>query len=163
MNYGFGERTYLSPPYVTGDFHLGYQLPYNPRDLYRKSLERLFDWIRLHFNGKQFHQLSHGDQIRLLEDLEDGHISLGDIPGQVFFKQLRENVLEAVFADPLYGGNLKMQGWKYLGFPGARAEFMAWIDQQGAPYPYPPVAIPLSFEKIQRFWQIQDEESTSRL
>ncbi|QCE32452.1 gluconate 2-dehydrogenase subunit 3 family protein [Acetobacteraceae bacterium] len=163
MPYGFGERTYLSPPFAEGAENLGYQLPYTPRELYRKSFEKLLPWISENFKKKYFHALSKKDQIQILEDLEDGKIDLGEIPSPVFFKQLRNNVLEGVFSDPLYGGNQQMKGWEFLGFPGARADFMAWINQKGAPYPYKPVAIPLSFEKMQRFWQRQDESSMAPL
>ncbi|QCE35195.1 gluconate 2-dehydrogenase subunit 3 family protein [Acetobacteraceae bacterium] len=163
MPYGFGERTYLSGPFVQGDHALGYQLPYPPYDLYKTALSRLFAWIKDNFHEKSFVNLPSETQIQILENLEDDQINLGDIPSSVFFTQLRQNVLEGVFSDPLYGGNTEMKGWEYLGFPGARAEFMKWINQHGAPYPYKPVAIPLSFEKMQRFWQLQEENGTTSL
>lgn len=36
---------------------------------------------------------------------------------------LIQNVREGFFADPLYGGNKDMAGWKMLGFPGARYDY----------------------------------------
>ena len=42
---------------------------------------------------------------------------------------------EGYFADPLYGGNRNMAAWKWIGFPGARADFTDWIDQAGHKYP----------------------------
>ena len=30
----------------------------------------------------------------------------------------RQNVLEGMLADPAYGGNKDMVGWKWVGFPG---------------------------------------------
>jgi gluconate 2-dehydrogenase gamma chain len=41
----------------------------------------------------------------------------------------------------MYGGNRGMGGWKMIGFPGARADFTNWMDQQGRAYPYGPTAI----------------------
>ena len=55
--------------------------------------------------------------------------------GNVFFAQLLENVREGYFADPLYGGNRGMAAWKWIGFPGARADFTDWIDQAGQDIP----------------------------
>jgi gluconate 2-dehydrogenase gamma chain len=52
-----------------------------------------------------------------------------------------ENAREGYFADPLHGGNRGMAAWKWIGFPGARADFTDWIDQAGKNYPYGPVAI----------------------
>jgi gluconate 2-dehydrogenase gamma chain len=65
----------------------------------------------------------------------------GDPPLAAFFAQLLENTREGFFADPIYGGNRGMGGWKLIGFPGARADFTDWIDQAGRPYPYGPVSI----------------------
>jgi len=58
-----------------------------------------------------------------------------------FFAQLLENTKEGYFADPLYGGNRGMAAWKWIGFPGARADFTDWLDQAGRAYPYGPVSI----------------------
>jgi gluconate 2-dehydrogenase gamma chain len=58
-----------------------------------------------------------------------------------FFGQLLENVREGYFADPLYGSNPGMAFCKWIGFPGARADFADWIDQAWQKYPYGPVAI----------------------
>jgi gluconate 2-dehydrogenase gamma chain len=62
------------------------------------------------------------------------------LPG-AFFAQLLENTKEGYFADPLYGGNRGMAAWKWIGFPGARADFTDWLDQAGRAYPYGPVSI----------------------
>ncbi len=34
---------------------------------------------------------------------------------------LYENVMEGMFADPIYGGNKDKVGWKMIGFPGVMA------------------------------------------
>jgi gluconate 2-dehydrogenase gamma chain len=34
-----------------------------------------------------------------------------------------------------------MGSWKMIGFPGARADFLDWVDQHGARYPLGPVGI----------------------
>jgi len=41
----------------------------------------------------------------------------------------------------MYGGNKNMVGWKMVGFPGARGDYMDWVDQPNAKYPYGPVSI----------------------
>ena len=56
------------------------------------------------------------------------------VPAPVFFSQLLANTKEGYFADPLYGGNRGMAAWKWIGFPGARADFTDWIDQAGRAY-----------------------------
>src|SRR5438046_9174283 len=42
-------------------------------------------------------------------------------PARVFFATLYQNVMEGLFADPIYGGNRNKAGWKLSGFPGVIA------------------------------------------
>ena len=50
------------------------------------------------------------------------------------------NTKEGFFSDPIHGGNKDMVGWKLINFPGARADFMDWIERDEI-YPLPPVSI----------------------
>ena len=45
----------------------------------------------------------------------------GNLQGRTFFTMLYENVMEGLFADPIYGGNKDKAGWKLIGFPGVMA------------------------------------------
>jgi len=54
-----------------------------------------------------------------LKDIAAGKITLdGGLPGRAFFAMFYENVMEGLFADPIYGGNKDKAGWKMIGFPG---------------------------------------------
>jgi len=44
-------------------------------------------------------------------------------------------------ADPIHGGNKNMGSWKMIGFPGARADFIDWVDRYGARYPFDLVGV----------------------
>jgi hypothetical protein len=77
----------------------------------------------------------------VLAALETGKIDLADVPATVFFGQLLQNTREGYFCDPVHGGNRDMGGWKMIGFPGARADFMDFVNQDGQAYPYGPVSI----------------------
>lgn len=141
--YANGALWYMMPPFAQGPVELGYQLPYCPRALYRKGIDFLNQHCQSRYQAP-FIALDDAAQANILHALEDDTIMLDDIAGSVFFEQLRSNILEGAFADPLYGGNKQMQGWVMLGFPGARADFMEWINQEGAQYPYGPVSIPVA-------------------
>lgn len=80
-------------------------------------------------------------QAQVLHLLEEGKVPLEALPSSQFFNQLLRNTREGYFADPVYGGNRDMAGWKMIGFPGARADFMDWIDHPGERYPLGPVSI----------------------
>ena len=141
MPYGHGAYFYMQGPFHP-DAHptLGYQLQYTPRDLYRLGIAAA-DAASKHAYGKLFAELPHPEQEQFLASLEKGAVILQGPPAATFFSQLLTNTREGYFADPLYGGNRGMGGWKMIGFPGARADFTNWMSQQGRAYPYGPAAI----------------------
>jgi len=138
--YGRGELWYMSAPFQEAAPNLGYQLPLSPRDLYRKGITGANDYA-LHYRGKLFADLEDQAQIDMLTAFEGGAVKFGDLSARTFFEQLRTNTLEGAFSDPLHGGNRNLGGWVMLGFPGARADFMDWVDQYGPAYPLGPVSI----------------------
>jgi gluconate 2-dehydrogenase gamma chain len=140
MPYGYGAYSYMRGPFLPNlDPTLGYQLPYTPRDLYRRGISAANGACRTR-HALSFEKLSAAQQDAFLGLLEAGHVD-SDPPAAAFFAQLLENTREGFFADPMYGGNRGMGAWKLIGFPGARADFTDWIDQAGQPYPYGPVSI----------------------
>ncbi len=141
MPYGHGAYAYMAGPFQTGlDPTLGYQLPYTPRDLYRRGIAAANEASRS-LHGTTFERLKSAEQDEFLRLLEAGRVAGDQPPLTAFFAQLLENTREGFFADPMYGGNRGMAAWKLIGFPGARADFTDWIDQAGRPYPYGPVSI----------------------
>jgi gluconate 2-dehydrogenase gamma chain len=141
MPYGHGAYAYMVGPFQSDlPPTLGYQLPYTPRELYRRGIAAANKACRA-MHGLAFEKLSTAQQDAFLSLLEGGRIEGNDPPLATFFVQLLENTREGFFADPIYGGNRGMAAWKLIGFPGARADFTDWIDQPGRPYPYGPVAI----------------------
>ena len=141
MPYGHGAYAYMTGPFQTGlDPALGYQLPYAPRELYRKGIAAANEACRK-MHGTPFDKSTIAQQDEFLGLLESGRVAGDDPPLAAFFAQLLENPHEGFFADPMYGGNRGMAGWKLIGFPGARADFTDWIDQAGRRYPFGPVSI----------------------
>jgi gluconate 2-dehydrogenase gamma chain len=141
LPYGHGAYFYLQGPFQPdAPATLGYQLRYTPRELYRSGIAAANDACRT-AAGRAFADLTPDEQDRFLSSLEKNQVQLFGPPAAAFFAQLLENAREGYFADPLYGGNRGMAAWKWIGFPGARADFTDWIDQAGQNYPYGPVAI----------------------
>ncbi|HEY2616600.1 MAG TPA: gluconate 2-dehydrogenase subunit 3 family protein, partial [Acetobacteraceae bacterium] len=73
--------------------------------------------------------------------LEKGGVALATVSGRGFFDLLLQNTQEGFFADPVYGGNRDMVGWKMIGFPGARYDYRDWVERHNEKYPRPPVGI----------------------
>lgn len=141
--YAYGKLWYMQGPFnPKADPLLGYQLNMTPRDVYRSGITALNTWCK-HNKGNAFAQLDKETQLQVLKDVEGGKIDFGDnaVPAKTFFSQLLSNTKEGFFADPQYGGNKNMVAWKMIGFPGARADFMDWIDHPNEKYPFGPVSI----------------------
>jgi gluconate 2-dehydrogenase gamma chain len=139
--YGYGAYFYMQGPFhPDAAATLGYQLQYTPREIYRVGIAEA-NKSSLGIGGDSFADLTPDNQDRFLEQMEKGKISFERIPAPSFFAQLLENAREGYLADPMYGGNRGMAAWKWIGFPGARADFTDWINRPGSPYPLGPVAI----------------------
>ena len=73
--------------------------------------------------GNPYTVLTADQQTKALTDLQTGKAPI-QIGGSTaftsadFFSMFRQNVLEGMLADPAYGGNQDMVGWKWIGFPG---------------------------------------------
>ena len=84
------------------------------------------------------------DAERVLAGLESGKIELKLAPGfssRAFFELMLQNTMEGFFADPLYGGNRDMAAWKMIGYPGARYNYLDWVNRHNEKYPLPPVSL----------------------
>jgi gluconate 2-dehydrogenase gamma chain len=141
LPYGYGAYFYLSGPFLSGlPPELGYQLRHTPRELYRLGIAEANAAARQQ-QGEVFAELAVADQDHFLGMMEKEEVQFPSVPASAVFAQLLSNTKEGYFADSLYGGNRGMAAWKWIGFPGARADFTDWLDQAGRAYPYGPVSI----------------------
>jgi gluconate 2-dehydrogenase gamma chain len=140
-SYGRADGLYMRPPFMPGAATQGYQMPDSPAGRYRTGLKAVADYIKNSFHGKTFQDLAPEDQDKVLAGLESGSIALAGVNGAQLFALLLQNTREGFFADPIYGGNRDMAGWKLVGFPGARYDYRDWIERHNEPYPLPPVSI----------------------
>lgn len=139
--YAYGGNWYMQGPFISDQApELGYQLKLTPRDIYRLGIRECNAWCQKE-HGKPFADLPADAQLEVLKQLDDDKIALDSLKGSLFMAYLVKNTKEGYFADPIYGGNKDMVGWKMIGFPGARADFMDWIDHPNERYPLGPVSI----------------------
>jgi gluconate 2-dehydrogenase gamma chain len=139
--YGFGALWYMRGPFVRDTSPLmGYQLELSPRRLYRSALAG-FDKAVIARHNKPFNDLDDAAKDALIGELEHGKLAIGDVPPADFFAQLLQNTHEGYFCDPKHGGNKHMDAWRMINFPGARGDYIDWVEQYGKRYPLPPVSI----------------------
>ena len=139
--YGSSRGLYMRPPFQDGDKQQGPQSPLTPAMRYRQALAALDKYCRQRFAGKPFAQIPADQQDSVITGLEKGSVQLPGASGHAFFDLLVKNTQEGFFADPIYGGNKDMVGWKMIGFPGARYDYRDWLEHHNQKYPRPPVSI----------------------
>jgi gluconate 2-dehydrogenase gamma chain len=144
QNNGFVEPTYFKPPFAKlyeGDTppqkddektvwvkkseidRYGFQSDSRPQETYRKNLAAVDQYAQTKFQ-KKFVDLSEDQQDQLLMDMESGDTQgFEDDNDRVFFTVLRQDTIDGMFADPAYGGNRNMVGWKLIGYPGAQRAY----------------------------------------
>jgi hypothetical protein len=74
-------------------------------------------------HGKGFRELDADDQDELLAAFERSERS-GE---RDFFELVRAHVLEGMFGDPAWGGNVDRAGWRLLDYPGPRR---VWTERE---------------------------------
>lgn len=140
--YGSARALYMRPPfYENAPATQGPQSPLTPAERYRRSLAALDQHCTTAFAGKHFHQLPPDQQDALITQMQKGQLKFPNISSQGFFELLLQNTREGFFADPVYGGNRNLVGWKLIGFPGARYDYRDWVHEYNKGYPRPPVGI----------------------
>lgn len=137
--YAAGDIWYLQGPFLEAGPEFGYQGKLPPRDILRVGIAGVMAFCKQ--SGKVFQTLSPAEQDAVLKKVEAGEIKIEGVSSKVFFSHLLNESLYGFFADPKYGGNKGMVGWKLVGYPGARADFLDWVDQTERAYPLPPVSI----------------------
>jgi gluconate 2-dehydrogenase gamma chain len=139
--FGHAATWYMQGPFASALPELGYQSSLTPRAVYRYGIAAVDAHCRRIFGNKSFFELSATEQDSVLTDLEKGTLEFENVSGKSFFGFLLQNTKEGYLADPIHGGNKNMGSWKMIGFPGARADFLDWVDKYGARYPLSSVDI----------------------
>ncbi|MGE8047109.1 gluconate 2-dehydrogenase subunit 3 family protein [Pseudomonas monteilii] len=138
--YGQAASTYRLGPFSQGTPEQGPQFRQTPAQRYREGLERLGQYCQAKYS-KRFSELSGEQQDALLKSMEAGDTRLPAPLGAEFFSLMLQNVREGYLADPMYGGNRDMVGWRLIGFPGARYDYRPYIHRKGMPLDLEPVSL----------------------
>lgn len=141
--FGQGAAMYRETPKQAGDDEL-MQTPQfiaTPRERYETGLAALEAYAQAN-DGASFADLQPNRQDEILRGMEEGTISLSpEVNTKALFEMMLQNVREGYFADPIYGGNKDMAGWKLIGFPGARYDYRLYADRTGEKLDLEPVSL----------------------
>ncbi|TCT01560.1 gluconate 2-dehydrogenase subunit 3 family protein [Aquabacter spiritensis] len=140
--FGAGDRMYLDGPWLAdAPPEQGYQLRFTPAQLYQIGIEEIRAHVRAANAGREFWDLGEAERDDVLSGLETARIVLPSLPAPVFFETLLANTIEGFFADPAYGGNRDMVGWRMVGFPGAYAQYLELVDAYDYAYRREPISM----------------------
>jgi gluconate 2-dehydrogenase gamma chain len=124
--WGSGDRMYMQGPWQKGAPTQGYQSPLTPAEFFRAGIAATNAYCRKTFQ-KEFDRLTVDQQVKVLQDLEQGRAIFDEPPTQEFFNLLLATTMQGFFGDPVYGGNRDKVAWKMIGFPGVIAIYSEHI------------------------------------
>lgn len=140
--YGRNEGMYMQGPHPANPLPTqGFQSPLTFAESYRKGLAGLAVHVARSFGGRRIPQLSAEELDGLLTALDKGQVNSPEFNGSDIFSLIYNNTMEGFFADPIYGGNRDMVGWKLIGFPGTRYDYRDVIARPNTRYTLPPVSL----------------------
>ena len=126
--YGEGARLYRDGPIAKGKPEHGYQLGLTPRAFFRVGIMAAERWCEERF-GMSFAALDEAQRRDALSEIESGKAIFNGFDAREFFEALLAIVMEGFFADPYYGGNRDLAGWKMIGYPGLPADYQEAMER----------------------------------
>ena len=128
---GFGnnEREYTMGPFNAGTDYQGYQSPLKRHEVFMAGIRAMEKESQENY-GTSFVELEGEQQDEVLQKFQDDQVRLKHVSSAYFFDQLRTATLAGVYADPLYGGNANMDGWRMKEFPGSQMSYLEEIDSE---------------------------------
>ncbi|WP_091174522.1 gluconate 2-dehydrogenase subunit 3 family protein [Paenibacillus sp. 1_12] len=126
--WGSNGREYMQGPFFAGEKTQGYQGRLKRKEVFDIALREMQNYSMQKYQ-KGFTSLAPEEQDAVLKAFETDEAKLTTISASGFFKTLFGSTMEGVYADPLYGGNNKMNGWKMKNFPGNQMSYTDIIEQ----------------------------------
>ncbi|MCS7458936.1 gluconate 2-dehydrogenase subunit 3 family protein [Paenibacillus doosanensis] len=128
--WGINAQDYMMGPFQKGETTQGDYPSVKRHELFTMGLQAIQNLSQQKYK-KSFLDLAEAEQDEVLKALENGaDISLYGTTGQAFFKTLISFTTEGVYADPLYGGNKNMGGWKMKNYPGNQMSYLDVVDKK---------------------------------
>ncbi|MDA3128710.1 gluconate 2-dehydrogenase subunit 3 family protein [Aliibacillus thermotolerans] len=127
--WGYNARDYMQGPFYKGEPTQGYQTSMLRHEIFSAGIEKIKEYSEATFN-RPFLELEEEEQISVLKAFENDEVEMKGVMSSQFFALLRGATLEGVYADPLYGGNEQMNGWKMKKYPGNKMSYLEVIDSE---------------------------------
>lgn len=120
--WGINAKDYRYGPFHDGERVQGYQSQLKYHQIYDLGIEAIESYSQSTFEDS-FTSLDGEQQDEVLVALENDEVEIPGLKSSFFFDILRQSTIEGAYADPLYGGNKDMQGWKMKQYPGVQMSY----------------------------------------
>jgi len=128
-SYGSNDKEYMQGPFHTGTAYQGYQTPLKRHEIFMQGI-RALDKESNNKHNSAFTDLEGEQQDKILQKFENDDVKLKGVKASEFFELLRTATLAGAYADPLYGGNEDMAGWKMKEYPGSQMSYLNEIENE---------------------------------
>lgn len=106
-----------------------YQTRMTRGDIFMEGVHAIEKTAQDKFETK-FVDLESAQQDEILTLFDNGEAAMNGVSSSVFFNLLLETTIEGAYADPVYGGNRNMEGWRMKEYPGPRMSYTADIQKE---------------------------------
>lgn len=128
-NYGSNAKEYMQGPFFAGESTQGYQSRLTRAEMFLQGIAKMDEEAKKRFDTG-FSNLEGEQMDEILTDFQKNEINMKGVSSEFFFKLLRQATLEGAYADPIYNGNVNMDGWRMKGFPGHQMAFINEIENE---------------------------------
>lgn len=127
--YGSNTKEYMQGPFAVGAKTQGYQSRLTRASIFMQGIGKLEEEANNRFE-KGFSSLEGEQMDEILTAFQNDEIPMTGVTSAFFFRLLRTATLEGAYADPMYGGNRNMGGWKMKEFPGHQMAYANVIEEE---------------------------------
>jgi len=126
--YGSNTKEYMQGPFAVGAKTQGYQSRLTRASIFSQGIAQLDEEANKRFE-KGFSNIEADQMNEILTSFQNDEIPMTGVTSSFFFRLLRTATLEGAYADPMYGGNRNMDGWKMKEFPGHQMSYINVIEE----------------------------------
>ena len=128
-NYGSNAREYMLGPFFPGETTQGYQSKLTRAEIFKQGLAKMDEEAQKRFDTG-FVKLEGAQKDEIITAFQKNEIDMKGVTSEFYFKLLRQATLEGAYADPIYNGNINMDGWRMKGFPGHQMAYINVIEDE---------------------------------
>lgn len=126
--YGYNTQEYMQGPFHQGTDFQGYQTRLKRNEIYMLGV-RMLEQKSKESHDSSFTDLEGDQKDNILKQFEDDEVKMRGVQSSEFFTLLFDATMAGVYADPLYSGNLYMEGWKMKEYPGHVGSYKDKIEE----------------------------------